>query len=170
MAGTEQATERVLSVRDAAWLCRVNDDTVRSWIRVVKDPRPGMTANLKHTDSKIAWSDLDAFCRAHDKPPPLPAEALEWTSTPAPPIRRDEATRVSPTPPDPTLGPPNSAADTTPDEQSELARRLHHSEQERARLLVRIAELELLSGTLIEMQEQALQTFKTRVAPESLND
>jgi hypothetical protein len=65
-----------LRVRDAAWLARVNDDTIRTWARSADWPGEPPVDGEPVT---VRWDDLDEYCRAHAKPRPLSPAALALT-------------------------------------------------------------------------------------------
>lgn len=62
----------LLRVRDAAWLARVNDGTIREWTR--GGSWPGKSVD-EVQDAKVRWADLAAFC-ATNKKALLPLHAL----------------------------------------------------------------------------------------------
>lgn len=70
---TTAASSRELSVRDAAWLTRVNDDTVRRWFR---NPRYPATLDGRERRS-TSWDELATYCAAAKRADPLPVELLD---------------------------------------------------------------------------------------------
>lgn len=64
-------------MKEAAWLARVNDDTIRTWTKHSKWPGP---AAVDGEPPVVHWHDLDSFCRANNKRFPLPPAALALTS------------------------------------------------------------------------------------------
>lgn len=70
---TASHASRELSVRDAAWLARVNDDTVRTWFR---HPRYPATLDGR-TRRTTSWEHLATFCAVAKRAEPLPVELLD---------------------------------------------------------------------------------------------
>lgn len=59
-----------LSLKDAAWLARVNDSTVSRWV-----PSPE-----RDPDGRISWRLLDDYCARHRRPRPLHPDWLALTA------------------------------------------------------------------------------------------
>lgn len=104
---------RQLSVKDAAWLVRRNDETVRTWLRPKGSPLRG---------TPIEWSELAAYCRAHGRPAPLHPGWLDLPFDAPPP----SAGLPQPLPPEGKFG--ESEQSDTP------SREIHRLEQQVALL------------------------------------
>jgi hypothetical protein len=124
-----------LRARDAAWLARVNDDTIRTWARSSgwRGQRP-----VEGEPVTVLWSDLDDYCLAHGKRRPLPPAALALTF--------DDLTGHAASPPSGATASPSASPDDIGLAEQVVAAEAERDQAVRMNQALRLALRERIAG------------------------